>query len=586
MATGKDVVSHQLFPDFKRYLATGDRRARDVLAELARYSPIYEGFEKEPTHTPLGRFLHRLGALDVTTAYPVLLWLLGPEGFSEEADRDVALSAIESWLVRRMLTRGTTRAYNAVFLSLLNSIRESARARSTPPHGPDIRDYLAGLAGESQEWPSDAAVATSLRILPAYQVFSRGRIRMFFEALEHQLREDFSESVSLPTDLTIEHVLPQHWEANWPLEASADKVQDRLDRDQAKHRFGNLTLVTGRLNPKMSNASWLSKRATLQQFSVLRISSDIVDAPEWNEHTIAQRGERLIEATLLVWPRPAAAVETDSKPSPEAQAVSPNSISVTAGSPDPQDPSGLAHALATADEIGIGDALRRLVADCRGMGLVTRPDREGIAFASPNKHHYLFTVAPQWEEGGSFAIWRWPGAFVASAPELLLEFVQRQIGASEEKGTLMPFDVELRRSRSGTRAYGLGPAEFPRAPGGTSCSRARLPCPIPTDVLRIIEQRAGVDPVMALRFATVASALDGVVLRGQVSKNEPWYFHVRHPKFRQIVAYAHPRPGEIYVDYRLPGTHETYGVATGSDRFYGIGLTASDDQTLAISIQL
>ena len=80
MASGREVISHQLFPEFKRYLAVGQKLAADVLADLARYARVYETFEKEPATTELGQFLYRLNTLEVTTAYPALLWLLGPGG--------------------------------------------------------------------------------------------------------------------------------------------------------------------------------------------------------------------------------------------------------------------------------------------------------------------------------------------------------------------------------------------------------------------------------------------------------------------------------------------------------------------------
>ena len=109
---------------------------------------------------------------------------------------------------------------------------------------------------------------------------------------------------------------------------------------------------------------------------------------------------------------------------------------------------------------------------------------------------------------------------------------------------------------------------------------------IPVDVLKVIEQRAGPDPILALRFADVGAQEEGVILRGQVSKYTPWYFQVRHPRFKQVVAYVHPRPGELYIDYRLPALHDAYGMAIAHDRFYGIGLTVSDDEGFAVAVQL
>jgi hypothetical protein len=109
---------------------------------------------------------------------------------------------------------------------------------------------------------------------------------------------------------------------------------------------------------------------------------------------------------------------------------------------------------------------------------------------------------------------------------------------------------------------------------------------IPDDVLRVIDLRAAATPELALRFASGALALDGVILRAQQSKGDPWYFQVRHPRFGQVVAYVHPRPSELYIQYRLPADHDTYGAAQGRDNFYGIVLTVREPDGLVVALRL
>ncbi len=109
---------------------------------------------------------------------------------------------------------------------------------------------------------------------------------------------------------------------------------------------------------------------------------------------------------------------------------------------------------------------------------------------------------------------------------------------------------------------------------------------VPDSVLRLIDHRSGGNPEVALRFARAALDFDGVSLRPQQSKGDPWYFQVRHPTFGQVVAYAPPRPGEIRIEYRLPNTSETYGIAIARDGLHGIVLTARDDNGLNIAAQL
>ena len=586
MSVGGEVVSHQIFPEFKRYLAAGSKKASDVLAELARYARVYETFEKEQPSTELGQFLYRLNVMEVTTAYPPLLWLLGPDGLVDADERGTALRAIESWLVRRMLTRQTTKNYNVVFLSMLKSVRERAAARGSGPRGSDVVDFLAALRGESQAWPGDSSVTATLTTLPIYQVFRVSRLRMVLEAIEQSMRSGLSENVSLPTNLTIEHVLPQEWPQNWQLPEGVDPIQSRLARDQAKHRLGNLTLVTGRLNPRMSNGPWSAKQEALRQYSVMRISSDIRDADTWDERSIATRGERLIAAVLVIWPRPATALDEYS----DAGSAVPKAVAAgAAGPPDPVDPTGFVAPLAAADEVGVGMEMRQVIGVAREVGFEPRPDRRSVTFITPlGRGSYLFTLTPKWdEEVGAFRLWKSPQAFAHWIPGLSVETAQAVLGASEEEGTLPREDVgALCEAIRGLVPTSWAPPSFTEYHDQLSEAGLGSLERIPTDVLRLIERRTGSDPLLALRFAAAALAEDGVALRGQRSKNTPWYFQVRHPKFPQVVAYVHTPPGELFVDYRLPQTHDTYGMAVVRNNFYGIRLAIADEASFAVGRQL
>lgn len=583
MSIGREVVSGQLFPEFKRYLATGQKQASDVLADIARYGRVYETFENEPPTSDIGRFLYRLNAMEVTTAYPALLWLLGPEGLAEPAEVRTALAAIESWLVRRMLTRQTTKNYNTVFLALLSAARKAAAERDTGPRGTDVVEFLAGLTGESQHWPHAGQVHASLRSLPAYGLFSQGRLRMLLEALELGLRTGLSENVALPANLTIEHVLPQEWHPNWPLPEGVDPLRAGLDRDAVRHRLGNLTLITGSLNSKQSNDGWQEKRKTLQQHSVMRLSSEIVTADTWDEAAIAARGERLASLATQIWARPNDNDEDVVGADTEALAA-PN----LAGPPDPENPTGFASPLAVADEAGVGYELRRIIKVSRELGLYPRPDRYSVMVAPrADRRTYLYTVWPQANEGGSFRIWKSPAAFARWVPGVTAEAAGAALGASEEPGVLLAADVEalLEAVRGLMPTYWLtGSFEERRVEllrlGIEGLDR------VPEGVLRTIDTRSGGNPELALRFASAALEIQGVLLRPQQSKEDPWYFQVRHPRFTQVVAYTHPRPGELRIEYRLPRTHETYGLATGRDNFYGIVLTAQNEVGLGVALRL
>ena len=61
----------------------------------------------------LGLFSYRTGVLESEVIKPLVLHLLDPElAPVPEGQLIKALDAIESWMVRRMLVRATTKSYN------------------------------------------------------------------------------------------------------------------------------------------------------------------------------------------------------------------------------------------------------------------------------------------------------------------------------------------------------------------------------------------------------------------------------------------------------------------------------------------
>ena len=67
-------------------------------------------------------FLQRLKVLDVVVFHPLLLEIMGRAG-SDDADRDLCVEALESYLVRRLVCGMQTRGYGALALNLLKAVK-------------------------------------------------------------------------------------------------------------------------------------------------------------------------------------------------------------------------------------------------------------------------------------------------------------------------------------------------------------------------------------------------------------------------------------------------------------------------------
>lgn len=305
MTTVDEVPWQQLFVKFRAYAEGKRPDVEALLSDLARASKVFDAFDHFPSGSPEALFFYRLDVLETTTVMPVVLWMFGPRGIADPGDRRRALAAIESWLVRRLLCRLTTKNYNQVMLALLKELEGQAVASSAT-----VVSYLGGLAGESQAWPGDDQLLENLRTQPYYTALLRGRLRMVLEAIEAAMRTSLGTPFADWARLTIEHALPQEWQNYWPLPEGVDPLAATIARDSAKHRLGNLTLITQPLNSSLSNAAWVAepgkpaKREVLNQFNTLMLNKGIIAAETWDDAKIAARGEQLAAIVVHIWPGP------------------------------------------------------------------------------------------------------------------------------------------------------------------------------------------------------------------------------------------------------------------------------------------
>jgi hypothetical protein len=303
--TAGEVPAPQVFPYFKQYVERGGTNVEQVAADLCRVGAAFRGFDEFDQWSGAGTFFYRWRTIDAGVTTPLLLWLFDQTHLEPEK-RDRCLSALESFLIRRMLCRMTTANYNALFLELLS------RLASSDPSQADqvVVSYLAEQTAESRLWPDDRAFEFALLDLPLYRLLTRGRLRMVLEALEDSLRTPKTEEEHCVRGaLTIEHILPQTWQEHWALPTGEDAFAAAITRERLLHSVGNLTLVNGRLNPALSNGAWGQKRQILAEHTVLHLNKQLLVAfgdEDWDEERIKERGVTLAGAAMNIWPSAAA----------------------------------------------------------------------------------------------------------------------------------------------------------------------------------------------------------------------------------------------------------------------------------------
>ena len=298
MRTHREVTADNVFSEFRRYANKGTNTIESITEDIRRVGKAYRKLE-DASIANLDIFLYRWGVMQAGVLTPVLLWLLSSE--VPEAQVTKSLRSLESFLVRRMVCRMTTRGYNLLFIGLVGALERAGEAQA----GDATVEYLRNQEAYSRWWPEDQQLEDTFLRQPLFRLLTRARLRLVLEGIEDELRTVKSESQASPRDMTIEHILPQQWRQHWTLPADLeDKIDAAGNRDRLLHSIGNLTLVNDHLNPSLSNAAWEHKRKEFARHSVLFLNKTLVDeAPnEWDESAIAERAKRLFTVAARVWP--------------------------------------------------------------------------------------------------------------------------------------------------------------------------------------------------------------------------------------------------------------------------------------------
>lgn len=322
--TGALVDTRRVNEEYRRWISASPPRyasVRNELADFARHTEVYQGYEDVPHGIPSTDLARILRDFDVSTALPLLMYLELEAGLSAEQFRECAAVA-ESFIARRILTGEETKEYNKHFVEIVGALKEVKGQQVKPA----LEEKLLSGGGATRSWPTNEQVLEKAVSRPIFAELKAPALRLILERLELALRGKKTEDHSIPEGLQIEHVLPQKWAKNWPLQGKAVPediatypvlAKDEFEplsgvirsRNDKLHTLGNLTLLNRYLNPAASNGSFQLKKSEYTH-SVLRLNRYFDTLQNWDEDSITKRSKELGELICEIWLRP----EKDAKP--------------------------------------------------------------------------------------------------------------------------------------------------------------------------------------------------------------------------------------------------------------------------------
>ena len=300
MRNGGQVRAQDEFRAFGRYV----RRLRErqtiqqIASDMNELGALYKNIV-ECRIPEFHAFMRRRDVMYIGAVVPALLWLLSSDVPEEQLRKSI--SALDSYMMRRMILGWSARSYGDLFVRLTAELEKNGSQVA----GDSVVAYLARQTAMASKWPNDSELFDAFLRNPLRQWLTAGRTRILLEGIEVGLRSPLTEPEPLSSSLQIEHVMPVAWGEHWPLQAAEGFYQEALGRrNRIIHTIGNLTLTTSRLNQRMSNSPWKTKRAALKDHSVLFMNKELLDhaTEKWDEAAIEARSRRLHDVAVRVWP--------------------------------------------------------------------------------------------------------------------------------------------------------------------------------------------------------------------------------------------------------------------------------------------
>ncbi len=294
----------KLFDSYKRFVNNhypNNEKKRELLEEIRKYALLFKetfGYDHLERELPATPGLERLNAiifkLETTTLIPYILYI--SHNVTDENAKADLYEFIETYIMRRMVVKATTKNYNQLFTERLISNRILSKE--------DLMSFLNTQEDKVNYLPSDIELKEGFQESKLINNQAAGILYL----IEAKIRDRSRHSTQLLgiNKYSLEHIMPKKWENNW---GALSNQQQKDVRNRKLLTLGNLTIITQTLNTSIRDADWNTKKVGrgvnkpgLKKYAEgIETLCDYLDFPEWNEGAIEKRAEYLYEKAIEVW---------------------------------------------------------------------------------------------------------------------------------------------------------------------------------------------------------------------------------------------------------------------------------------------
>lgn len=291
-----------VFNSYKDFMKKYNLDKTKVINEIKVYAEIYRAnIVPQIVEQDINKdnYVQRINlvvfALDTFTIVPYLLYVC--KNVSDLNERNKIFKYLETYLLRRLIIRATTKNYNQLFRqSFINKEIDSLDK---------LIEIIEKKSDKLNYMPSDEDLKKGLLESALTNKQATGVLYLIEKTVRSPLN---STELKWIKEYSLEHIMPKMWEENWLVSESFSDV-DKEKRNKLLLTLGNLTIITKKLNSSISNANWSTKKQGngnkkgLNEYANgIEIFSKYLTKEEWDEECIKERAEELTELVVKkVW---------------------------------------------------------------------------------------------------------------------------------------------------------------------------------------------------------------------------------------------------------------------------------------------
>ncbi len=286
----------KLFESYKSLIGNYQLDKTNVLKEIREYAKLFKDHfnyntinQEVSSEYGIERINAIIFGLETSTLIPYVLYAI--KNINNETDLNKLFEFVESYIIRRIVIKATSKNYNQLFTDSFISNELLSKEK--------IQNYLSD---NPNYFPNDEEVKKGFDNSIIVNKQSAGIIYM----IESKVRNRSKQATQLLgiNKYSLEHLMPKKWRNHWG-EIDAEKENDR---DFKLKTLGNLAIITQSLNASIRDSDWETKRNGkgnkngLKHYSAgIETLSQFLYKEKWDENAIEERADFLYKQAMEIW---------------------------------------------------------------------------------------------------------------------------------------------------------------------------------------------------------------------------------------------------------------------------------------------